>query len=411
MSKLVFRGIAVWLVAGLGLGGCATRHDEAWLQALRAREAAPRGLQRVATADGAFASQVSATPRGGIESGEEADYLALDIGGDSPIECALYHDEVEAASTLQAMATQVFAELERRHGGSIERDPFEIDAGAIAGSPFLRLAWSYRTASGPGQVVGQLKQVIATREGRSVYCVHNENGFHHSFERVTGELIENMRFSSYDRMRPYFTQIDLISAGGENIGYRALALTLDEDGEPRVVRYSARLERGGNGTISARDVTAVEHSTLQGDLRGQVFTDFRDGEVSSSLVLEDLAGVGWQVRGHRAGNNLRAIFEEPQLASWLGETRLLRGLVAAPGDAGEMRGSFWLPEMNAEMSVERRYRRTGRLASGHSSVAVQAADRKATLVVDADGLVSSSLLTEGDRQLAVERVFVDGALR
>lgn len=407
----MIRGMALLIAGGVALSGCAARHDEAWLQTLRGREAPSRGLQRVAAKGGAFTSQVSASARGSIESGEEVDYLALDIGSDSPIECALYHDEVEAASTLRAMAAQVFTDLEERHGAAIERDPFEIDAGVIAGSPYLRLTWSYRTAVVQGQVFGQLKQMIATREGRSVYCVHNENGFHHSFDRVFRELIENMRFSSYDQMRPYFTQIDVISTGGERIGYRALALTLDEDGEPRVVRYTTLLRRDAEGAIAARDVTAVEHSTLQGELRGQLFTDFRDGDVSSSLVLEDLAGVGWQVRGQRDGANLRAIFEQQGLVSWLGETRSLRGLVTAPSDVGEIRADLWEPEYAAERSVERRYRRVGRLAADRWSVAVRTGERQAALAVDADGLVQSSVSGEGGSELVLERAFVDGALR
>lgn len=412
MSKRKISGILAFVVAGLVLAGCSSRHDDAWLQALRSREAPQRALQEIGSSDGAFASRVPAALRGAIEPGEEADYMALDIGGESPVECALYHDEVEAASTVQTMATQVFEALEKHHRGSIEREPFEIDAGVIAGSPFLRVSWSYRTVNATGEVVGQLKQMIATREGRSVYCVHHEVGFAQSFEHVFRELIGNMRFSSYDELRPYFTQIDVLSAAGERFGYHTVALTLDEDGDPRVVHYTTQLVRGAGGTISARDVTSVEHSTLYGTLRGQLFTDYRDGEVSSSLVLEDLAGVGWQVRGQRGGGTLRSIFEQPQLASWLGETRVLQNLVSGGGaDQRHARADLWLPDIDAESSVERHYEQLGRLQDSQWSVAARTADQNASLSVDGDGLVYSAIVAEGGREVLRERAFVDGALR
>ncbi len=405
-------GILAFVLAATVLVGCSARHDDAWLLALRGREATVRPLRAVGSADGAFASSVPAALRGNIEVGEEADYLALDIGSETPIECALYHDEVEAASTLQTLAAQVFTELEDRHGVPIERAPAAIDAGVIGGSPFLRLSWNYRSAGEKGEVVGQLKQMIAIREGRSVYCVHHENGYAKTFELVFGELIANMRFASYDELRPYFTQIDVLSSGGERFGFSTVALTLDEDGEPRVVRYSTQIARNPAGSITAQDVTAVEHATVQGELRGQIFTDFRDGEISSSLVLEDLAGVGWQVRGQRRGENMRAIFEQPGLSSWLGETRLLGALVSVADDARRHAQSrVWVPEINAEASVERSYERVGPLRDSYWQVSALTGDLRSTLAVDATGLIHAVSATDGEREVLRERIFVEGALR
>lgn len=403
--------IAACGLAALTAGGCASRHDDAWLAELRTREAAARPLRDIGSTDGAFASRVPAEVRGRIEAGEEADYVALDIGGETPVECALYHDEVESASTVQTLAAQVFAGLEKQHGAAIERSPAEIDAGVIAGSPFLRVSWTYRTTGGGAEVVGQLKQMIATREGRSVYCVHHENGFAKSFEHLVRELVANMRFSSYDDLRPYFTQIDILSADGERFGFATVSLTLDEDGEPRVVRYTTQLARGAQGGLTARDVTEVEHSSLHGTMRGQVFTDYRDGEVSSSLVLEDLAGVGWQVRGQRSGANLRAIFEQPDLSSWLGDASARGGLVAAGERQSQVSTRVWDPDIDAETSLERRYERRAPLSEQLVELTAVTGDRQSSLAVDSDGLVHAMKVVEADRTVLRERVFVEGALR
>lgn len=410
-ERLTTKWIAACGLAALTAGGCASRHDDAWLTELRMREAAARPLRDIGSTDGAFASRVPAEMRGSIETGEEADYIALDIGGETPVECALYHDEVESASTVQTLAAQVFAGLEKRHGTVIERTPGEIDAGVVAGSPFLRVSWTYRTTGEQAEVVGQLKQMIATREGRSVYCVHHENGYAKSFENLFRELVSHVRFSSYDDLRPYFTQIDILSTDGERFGFATVSLTLDEDGEPRVVRYTTQLARTAEGGLTARDVTEVEHSSLQGAVRGQVFTDFRDGEVSSSLVLEDLAGVGWQVRGQRGGANLRAIFEQPDLSSWLGDARTLGGLVAA-GDGQSLASTrIWDPDFDAEASVERRYQLRAPLQAQLWEVSAVTGDRQAWLAVDGDGLIQAMKAVENDRTVLRERVFVEGALR
>ena len=407
--------VAVWAVATLMcvlLIGCSGRRDNEWVRSIRAREANLPSTRQIGSAEAAFLADVPAAMLGPVTPSDDASYLSLSIGSDSPIECAFYYDEVEAASTLRMLAEQVFDDLAARNGFPVERSVERIDAGAIAGSPFLSVDWQYQMQRGVGEIVGELRQMIASREGRSIYCVHHENGYAASFERVFRALIASLRFSSYDKLRPYFTQLDEASVSGDIIGYTSTSLTVEEDGDPRIVRYSARLSRRGDGRLSARDVTKVEHTTLDGAVRGALFTDFRDGELVSSLLLEDMNGVAWQVSGQHDGKDVRAIFEAVALSSWLADARVFRELMTAPGDGRVTRLNGWAPERIWDAAVERDLRVVDRSQGGEPQVAALAVNGvERALVIDAVGLVQSAVIPELGNEVLRRRISLDGALR
>ncbi len=404
-----------WILAAASCAAplaCATlvERDDAWLHGLRQREAALPAPSTIGSAADAFIAEVPAHLTGAIESGEEAVYLGLSIGSDSPIECALYYDEVEAASTLQLLARQVFASL-ASDGAEVERSVEAIDAGAIDTSPFLAVDWRYRQRKGESEVVGELKQRIASREGRSVYCVHHENGYGASFDEVFRALVGSLRFSAYDELRPYFTQIYEISAAGESLGYSVLSLTVEEDGDPRVIRYTATAAPTADGGLSARDLTEVQHTTLEGRLLGALFTDFRDGEVDSSLLLENMDDVAWQVSGERAGKNVRAIFEARGLSSWLAEPERLGEMLTATGGESVRRLETWAPQVSLESPTARELRLLDVLSEGRHAAAVRVAGRDELMTVDADGMIDSLTLSSDGGDHVYRRIAVQGALR
>jgi hypothetical protein len=410
-ERLTKRSLAIGLAALAAAGclaGCAGQRDAAWLEQLRAREAGEQPLQEVGSADGSFAARVAAAP-GSIEPGDEADYVVLGIGGETPIECVLYHDEVESASTLQTSAASVFAELEERYGAAVRADVERLDAGAIGAGPFLQLYWSYRIARPEGEVFGELKQMIASREGRSVYCLLHDNGYARSFERVFRELVGSMRFSSYDQLRPYFTQIDVLSSEGRRFGFVNTSVALEEDGEPRIVRYTAELNEDADGALSARDVTTVEHSTVAGVLRGKIFTDYRDGEVASALVLENAGDAGWELSGEQGGEAVRSVLDEADLWSWIGGTAVLRRVVA--GETTESGVRFWEPQVATERCVARRYSRLEALPENLQRISIYTGGDQTVAAVGGDGLIRSETDVGADPAVMRERVYVEGALR
>lgn len=409
-ERLSKGGLVLGLAAvAMGVGaGCAARHDDAWIAQLRAREAAERPLQEVGSSDGAFAARVPADA-GTIEPGAEADYVTLGIGSDTPIECVLYHDEVEAASTLQTSAADVFAALQERYGAAVQAEIERLDAGAIGASPFLQLYWRYRVPRQGGEVLGELKQMIANREGRSVYCLLHDNGYARSFDRVVRELVGSMRFSSYDEMRPYFTQIHVLSSGGRRFGFVSTSVTLEEDGEPRIVRYAAELRRGADDALSARDVSMVEHSTVSGMLRGKIFTDFRDGEMATALSLDRADGAGWELRGEQGGQATRAALEDAELWSWLGTTTALREVAAGAASTDAIR--VWEPQVEPGRHVERRYSRLESLPENLQRISVYTGDDQTVAAVGGDGLIRSETDVGTDPTVLRERIYVEGALR
>lgn len=395
------------LAVAIAAGCSAQKRDQTWVDQLRAREAALVEPTAIGASDGSFGATVPARLSGSVEPGESADYAALDIGSETPVECALYHDEVESASSLQTFSNQIFDGLTERYGAAPEKKVSVLDAGVIGASPFLQLHWRYRIARDEGEVVGELKQMIASREGRSIYCVHHENGYTRSFERVFRDLVGSLRFSAYDELRPYFTQVDVLSSNGENFGFSSTTATLEEDGEPRIVRYTASLGRDDTGTLSARDVTEVEHSTVNGVLRNKIYNDFHNGEVATSLILEEVDDAGWRVRGVRGGDTLQAVLEPDRLESWIGETREFRVLTLDPVQVGRVTESqVWQPEIEVGESVLRRAELLQVLDNDRFAASVDLGSEHGEAVIDRDGLTYQT--TRGE--VLSRRVFAEGAL-
>jgi len=401
---------AALLVSAVFLGCAAQQHGEGWLSELRAREVALPEARLMGADDGSFAASVPAVRVSGVVEGQDADLVSLDIGTDSPIECAIYHDEVESASTLQTMAEQIFADLGERYQSPVQRDVTKLEAGVAGASPYLELHWRYQTAQQPGTVYGELKQLIASREGRSVYCVHHENGYARSFQKVVGSFVETLRFSEYLDLRPYYTQIEILSMGGQPFGYSVVSLTEDDDGDPRLVRYTAGLGRADDGSVRARDLTEVEHSTTGGVLRDKLVTDYRDGEIVRSLWLEDLDGAGWRVTDGAADDKVVAVFEQPQLSSWLGDVAYFRALIGRSPDGGVVESYAWAPEITPDASVQRTLRLIGPLDGDRYSGTVGVGEHQSAVVVDAKGAPISARSAMGGTEVVSERVFVEGAL-
>src|SRR5262245_31726124 len=324
--------IALPLTAVLG---CASVPEPDWLQALRAREAEPMPSQKIQSSDRFFGARVPAKLAVPIQLEDEAYRVSLDVGSEAPVDCWVYRDGIDFAGSLAGLSESTFSAISERFGEVDLRKVDRVDAGVIAGSPFVAIDWMYRVKTDAGPQIGQVKHLVTSKGGRGLYCQHNELGYAKTFLRVVGSILESLEYRNPNGPEPYFSEISTMSVRGLRVGVEYTTLVRDEDRDTRIDTRMALLLPVTAEELQVSDTFGVEFARADGTLINQVHVESANGEVVSHLKLNPAPGGGWTVEGTYQGKALSAKIEpgDPP-SSWLGEAYTLRRSLAEGGAPG-----------------------------------------------------------------------------
>jgi hypothetical protein len=404
----MLRALAATFTAIL-LTGCAGLAEPDWLVELRAREAEPLPLQTVASTDGFFTAEVPA-PAGWIESDETAYHVSFDAGTESPIDCWIYRDGIDFAGSLSRLSEETFGAISE-HLGEVKRRQIEkVDAGALAASPYLAVDWLYLIEVGGERQIGQIKHLVASREGRGVYCQHNEVGYAATFRRVVGALLGSLEYGEPAERTPFYAAVSTMSVRGMRVGVEYTTLTRDGEIDTRVDRRTSVLLPVTGDTLQVSDTFAVEFARPDGTLINQVHVESSDGELVSNLELAPEEAGAWVVEGTFQGKKLQARIDSSKApSSWLGESLALRSALAESPAGASVTSTRWVPEadptrlLDGTVTVERR------IDAEHFAAKVDAAGLEADVVVNRAGTVTSGSVDMGMASMHFEQVYAHGA--
>jgi hypothetical protein len=405
------RPTQLWLLAAL-VAGCASPsvQEPDWLSALRDREAEPISSRAVASDDHFFQARVPARPQGAVTPIDDAYALRLDIGSETPMDCWIYREGLDFATSLGALSDSTFEAIGRSFGDVEQRQVEQVDAGVLAGHPFLAVDWLYRIASESGPQIGQVKHAIASKQGRGVYCQHNELGYAQSFRRVLTDLLASLEYAAPADRKPYFTQVSTLAIKGMRVGLERTTLVRDEVGDTRVDTKTSLLMPVTADTLQVSDTFGVEFARSDGSLINQVHVETSNGELVSQLELNPLPDDGWEVEGTFQTKPVSAKFRSATPpTSWLGEALALRQAISRTGVGSEIRLSRWVPQADPTRLVQETLSIERRMEPDHFAARLAMEGLEADLVVGADGSVASGSIPMGFASLEIERVYVGGA--
>lgn len=405
--RRVLAGLAAHL-APLTCLACASPPEPTWLVEARAREAEPAPAHWIKAPDGFFRARVPARLASPIESDGEGYSLRFDVAGESAIECSVQRDELDLAGSLAGISEATF-ELLAQNLGPIEARRIErVDAGSFAESPFLALDWMYRVRSDGSAQVGQVKHLLATKVGRSIYCHHNEVGYADTFRRVAGALVRSIEYRKPAVPRSAYTQISTLAIRGMRVGVEYTTLAPDGQ-DKRIDVRTALLVPVTADTLQASDSFNIEFVRPDGSLINQALIESQNGELVTQLQLDPVKRGSWSVSGTFQRKPISSDLRGAP-ASWLGETLALRTTLARSGGPGKLTLQRWLPQadptqlMDETLSIERQ------LDADRFAAKFEAAGVAADLVVDRTGSVASGSIEMGFSKVEVERIFVDGKI-
>jgi hypothetical protein len=283
-----------------------------------------------------------------------------------------------------------------------------VDAGVIAGNPFVAVDWMYRVRTEQGLRAGQVKHLVASKEGRGLYCHHNEVGYTQTFRRIVGSLLESLEYRGPKRPEPYFSEVSTMSVRGRRVGVEYTTLVRDADRDVRIDTRTALLLPVTSDTLQVSDTIGIEFSRPDGTLINQVHVESANGELVSHLKLDPVPG-GWSVEGTFQGKPLSTRIEaEDAPSSWLGDAFALRETLAEKGSGAEITRARWVPEADPTRLVDQTLSIGRPVDPQRFAARLAVAGLEADLVVDREGSVTAGKMDMGVAAVDFERVYSGG---
>ena len=401
-------GVWGWLCAAV-LGCASTQAEPPWLAAARAREAAPQ-KERQIQAKGAFKGEVAAEVLQAPKRDGESWYLSLGIGGDAPIDCWVHDSDLDLASSLVGFSKTSFGAISEQLGETRQRGIEKVDAGALAGGPFLAVEWIYRVGDGNQARLGEIKHLAVSKAGHTVYCQHNEVGYEKTFRSVVEGLVRGLVYAKSAAPKPYYEEISVMTLHDMRVGVEHVALVQDEDGDTRIDLRSFDLIPVDAETFQTSDSYGVEFVRRDGTLINQMHVESVNGELATQLKLDPEKG-GWRVHGTYQQKPLEARIDGAQrLGSWLGEVLSVRREIAKKGVGGEVVLARWVPDADPTRLLEERIAILEHVDGDRFRTALDLSGIEAEILADRSGSAASGSVDMGHIQMRFERIFALGKL-
>ncbi|MEO1367106.1 MAG: hypothetical protein AAFX50_07995, partial [Acidobacteriota bacterium] len=381
-----------------------------------AREIEPLPATAVGSEDGFFTARLPATLIQPVQAMDDLYRLTLDFGAgpEELAECYVFRNNLDLASSLVAFSDEVWKALGKNVGTIEAKAIYSIDAGGVGSSPYMGLDWLYRATPEGGQpLAGQVKHVVASKQGYALYCQSSTVGYDDAFFGLFRSLVASVRFQDVAAAEPYFEELSLLSIGGQAVGIAHSANRLDADGDVEMKAALAMLLPVDDQTLQASDAVSVEYSTTSGEIISAVEVEASGGEVETQLLLSR-SETGWQVDGTLQGKELTAELGAADLQSDLRQRVQLREFLAAPPSTEESAGApsltfaDWIPSVDPTVISETEIAVTGEDSEG-PAVRVVSGSTSFAAVVDPESLsLVKMTLPLGAQSMEIERVYSRG---
>ncbi len=386
----------------------SSAQEQELLQAM-AREAAPLPTLELLGPDEGFRTSVPARVAGPMRYRDGHTMIDLDLGATLPMSCAFFPSRVDLGAIHQraAQAVDDNPDLQARQLAG-------IDAGAIDGSPWTGVTWLYRVTTDEGPSVGMVKQRAATKEGRSVFCQHDEVGYGASFARVFETLVRELRWGGEPSPTPAFRELSVAALEGRPVGVQEIEVFAEPAGATRTEIRGAFMLPVAGDLLAVHDSLRRQQGTGTGELVSELRIQTRNGEAQLELLLDRDASGSWQVRGRFGDRAVEAAAAAPGAVTSLpGRRHALAALVAADEEGGSMTQVEWIPSADpaALLSVETRL--VGDVDDGSFLAMSRIAGQESSssqMLLDPKGQPIGARFPVGGVQVELLTVYQQGAL-
>jgi hypothetical protein len=375
-----------------------------WLMAAMAREANNLQSTAVSAENGRYRFQVpgNATPAAATRNGWQ---FATDISAETPLECHVVTDGSGLAELAYSLAESSIQAHAKTIGGPVDnRSIHSIDAGVIAGTPFLALEWIYTIGKAPNALLGFTKVRVAANDDIVQACSHNLLGYKETFNNVFAAFVRSAQLPKMT-VQPYYEEISVHSLGDQRVGVSRARFALDAAGDSRISINLSSLIPVAPDTLSYEDSSTISSSTPDGLLINAHASNSQDGELVADLQLNLTDQGSWLLRGKYKGKGIeQRIAGTPRPVSELGQLQAAHALFA--GDSTEVTFPIWQADIDPTVLLEAKIVRDDADVVGLGTLTI--GPMAFTAQFDEFGAIARAVMSAGSAEILTERVWSRG---
>jgi len=368
------------------------------LKAMAARELPPLPKQKVAAPDGSFTGEVEGAGAPSFQRQEGFLILSVPLGTKGPLTCFVYAEPLDAGGALTRLLGMVGQHTEVQLART-------TDVRLVNEAPTVYAEAQYLVNVPQGKAAGQAKLMVHTHEQVPLVCTHDELGYMESFKRVTSGLASSLKAAGEPKPAPRYAEFHVIRIQGHPVGFERRTMNGGAGGSTVTeVETSLFLPRSAKELLT-QDTVSKELADKEGRLVGRDYARATNGELDIQMSLEQVKGREYHYEGTHSGKSLKGEFTATQdLATEPGSARVVREQLL-PGKKKELTMQSYSPAANPAAPVPQVWRRE---SSEGREVTVEMGPVKATLTVDARGMVEKAVVPMGSLEMVQERVSVSG---
>ncbi|PTL79747.1 hypothetical protein DAT35_33655 [Vitiosangium sp. GDMCC 1.1324] len=369
------------------------------LKALVARELAPLTKQQVSAPDGSFTAEVEAAAAPTFQEQQGVLVLSVPIGTRSPLTCFVYQEPLDAGGAIYRLVQMAGQRTELQ----LVRP---TDMRLIGDSPAVYAEAQYLVDTPQGKAAGQVKMMVYTHEQVPLVCTHDELGYLESFKRMTSGLASSLKSAADKPQAARYSEFSVMRVKGHPVGFEKRVVR-DAAGGSRLteVETSFFFPRSAQ-ELMVQDIVSTELADKDGKLVARDYARATNGELDIQMSLEQVKGREYHYEGKHSGKELSGNFTAPEdLASEPGIARVVREQLL-PGKKKELTIQIYSPSASPTAPLAQVLRKE----AGEREVSAEVGSIKASLTVDARGLVEKLVMPlKDDLRVEQERVSVSGA--
>jgi hypothetical protein len=363
------------------------------------RELEPLPVQKFAR--DVISGEVEATAPPQIERTKESIKIVIPIGTQAPVECYVYNERTDGASTIWAVVAEVKKTIDVRL--------FEpTDVFAAAGHAALAAHAIYVVKQPKGDAAGELKMIYFENPLVSTLCTHDEAGYSGAFKRLAKGLFESLKRS--DRRlesAPIKRDVSVIKVNGRPTGYSD-SVEYDS-GKDTVVSESvtAKLMPRSPREAVVEDTITTETTDKSGQLMEYVHVGASGTDVELVIKLKRLAAGEYSYSGKQNGKPIAGKFKTKNKLGPATSHTVAKNIreQLLSGKSTSFKSEEYAPELDPTAPIEALYeiasKEQRRVRSSFGPAKIEG-------TVDEHGVLEKSEMHLGATTVTEERILSEG---
>jgi hypothetical protein len=370
------------------------------LEGMLAKEATGLKDHAVSGPGQAWSAKVPSVGEATLTLAGEVVLVEIPVGSDAAIRCQVHPEQVDAAGTMYGVIKESAARVEYRQVA-----PAGVKL--IGDSPAAFLEALYVTDVPGGKAAGGLKLAIHAREGRSLFCLHDELGYRETFQRVSSAFFASFQEAKKPESKATYSEVSVVKLDDMAVGFNVTRMSPGaKPGERERADSSSSFIPTSATDMIFEDSFNITRYNAKGQIAEDTFIEASQGELNLQLKLSRADDGKYSYAGTISGKKVSGALATPKgLTTSLQTAVTLRKKLKAGGAFQDVVDEYH-PNIDPTAVLPVTYAHAK--DAPPRQITVKLGDRVITSEVDDDGMRKSGGFDLGKHKLTFERLRVDG---